>query len=128
MQAFARFFRVFGPIALAAAVGLDAWHAHGLKTSLDAEAYASFGRALDQQYILGLALCLAGWRADSKAGNRGHLVAGLVFLFALLAFCGDVYLGALGYRHPGIAPQGGSAHILAWLIFAGAEALAARSK
>jgi len=45
----------------------------------------------------------------------------------LLAFCGDVYLGALGYSHPGIAPQGGSAHILAWLVFAGAEARAARS-
>lgn len=126
MQAFARFLRVLGPIALATAVGLDAWHAHGLKTSLDADAYASFGRALDQQYILGLALWFAGWRAGSAAGNKGHVLAGLLFLFALLAFCGDVYLGALGYSHPGIAPQGGSAHILAWLVFAGAEARAAR--
>lgn len=127
MQAFARFFRVLGPIALAAAVGLDAWHAHGLTTSLDADAYASFGRALDQQYILGLALCFAGWRAGSAAGNRAHAIAGVLFVFALLAFCGDVYLGALGYSHPGIAPQGGSAHILAWLVLAGAEARAARS-
>lgn len=126
MQAFARFLRVFGPVALATAVGLDAWHAHGLKTSLDAEAYAGFGRALDQQYILGIALWLAGWRAGSAVGNRGHTLAGGLFLFALVAFCGDVYLGALGYSHPGIAPQGGSAHILAWLVFAGAEARAAR--
>ncbi len=29
-----------------------------------------------------------------------------------------VYAGALGAWHPGIAPQGGSAHILAWLLVA----------
>ena len=120
MQAFARFLCVFAGFSLAVAVGLDAWYAHGLKTSLEAEAYESFGRGLDQHYLLGIALLLTGWRMQ-RAGNRLHLIAGALFLFGLLVFCGEVYLGALGKPNLGIAPQGGMAHILAWLLLAAAE-------
>lgn len=126
MQALARFLCFFGPFALAIAVGLDAWYAHGLKDSLDPDAYESFGRGLGQHYILGFALLLTGWAMRHQA-RRGHAIAGALFTFGILAFCGDVYLGALGYAHPGIAPQGGMAHILGWLVFAGTELLAGRA-
>ena len=126
MQAFSRFLCFFGPLALAIAVGLDAWYAHGLRADLDADAYESFGRGLEQHYILGFALLLTGWAMRHQA-RRGHAVAGALFTFIILAFCGDVYLGALGYANAGIAPQGGMAHLLGWLVFAGAELLAGRA-
>jgi len=120
MSGFASFLRIYSAVVLAAAVGLDAWHAHGLKTRLDAEAYASFGRALDQQYVLGMGLFLIGLRLAATR-SRWHAAAGALMAFSTLAFCGDVYAGALGAWHPGIAPQGGSAHILAWLLVAVGE-------
>lgn len=120
MHAVARILRALGAFFLAVAVGLDAWYAHGLVTQLDAEAYDSFGRALSQHYVIATGMLLAAWRWEA-GGNRGHAVASVAMLFALFAFCGDVYLGALGSWHPGIAPKGGMAHILAWLVFAGAE-------
>ncbi|MCH2101705.1 MAG: DUF423 domain-containing protein [Planctomycetes bacterium] len=125
MHAFARFLCFFGPFALANAVALDAWHAHGLKGSLGADAYVSFGRALDQHYILGLALLATGCAMRYQA-RRGHVIAGALFTFGLFAFCGDVYLGALGHANLGIAPKGGMAHILGWLFFAGTELFRAR--
>lgn len=127
MTAFARFLCAFGAFALAVAVGLDAWHAHGLKTSLDAEAYASFGRGLDQHYVLGFGLLLIGWRLGQTA-SRLHALAGGLLLFGLLVFCGEVYLSALDRPHLGIAPQGGMAHILGWLVMAVAEARTARGR
>jgi uncharacterized membrane protein YgdD (TMEM256/DUF423 family) len=115
-----RHLSVVGAVALAVAVGLDAWHAHGLKDSLDAHAYQGFARGLQQNYTLGLALLISGLRL-SGPHSKLHRLAGVLFLLAMLLFCGDVYSGALGGPKFGVAPMGGSLHILAWLVFAGAE-------
>jgi uncharacterized membrane protein YgdD (TMEM256/DUF423 family) len=115
-----RHFGAVGAASLALAVGLGAWHAHGLKASLDAQAYQSFGRALQQNYILGLALLVTALRISGPS-SRLHSWAGVLFISAWLLFCGDVYSGALGGPKLGVAPLGGSLHILAWLVFAVAE-------
>jgi len=116
----------FGALLVAVAVGLSAWHAHGLTSSLDPEAYRSFGRGLDQQFVAGFGLLAQGLLQSRHPNLLGRL-AGLALLVGAILFCGDVYLGALQGEALGVAPFGGSLSILAWLALAIAALQGTRS-
>ena len=107
-----------GALLVAVGIGLGAWHAHGLVEQLDAHAYDSFGRALQQQYIAGLGLIGAGILLRGGASRLGHMAATGILIGAFM-FCGDVYLGALSGKALGIAPFGGSVTILSWVLLSG---------
>lgn len=104
-----------GAFLLAIAIGLSAWHAHGLVESLNAHDYTSFGRGIDQQKLAGLGLLVCGILFHLKSSRLVALAAHGIF-FAAILFCGDVYLGALSDHSFGVAPMGGSLSILSWLL------------
>lgn len=113
-----RFWASLGALLLASATALSAWHAHGLVDSLDAKAYAGFGRAVDQQFVAGLGLvALSFWLSQASKKILLQLACGLLAL-GILVFAGDVYLGALRGENLGVAPMGGGAMIFAWLLAA----------
>ena len=98
------------------AIGLAAWHAHGL-SSLSPDAYEAFGRGIHQQTIMALGLMLVALRMEK---NPTPLFAWLALAFAVggCLFCGDVYWGALHGEGLGVAPFGGSLSILTWFLLA----------
>ena len=114
-----RLWIALGAVWMAAAVGLDAWHAHGLKGSLVAADYEAFGRGLQQQYVAGVGLLATG-----LLGSRGHallvLLAGLGLALGSLLFSGSIYLKTVGGMEGAttVAPTGGSLQILAWVVLA----------
>ena len=107
-----------GALLVAIGIGLGAWHAHGLVEQLTDHDYASFGRALQQQYVAGLGLIGAGILLRGGASRLGHMAAAGILVGAVM-FCGDVYLGALSGEALGIAPFGGSVTILSWVLLGG---------
>ncbi len=86
----------------------------------------------DAARLIATAVQMQGWHAIilvvcgvwSQRGGRIAHAAGALFALGLLMFCGDVYLLAFGGPHLGIAPAGGAALMLAWLLL-GASALLA---
>jgi len=104
-----------GAILVAIAIGLSAWHAHGLTESLNEHDYLSFGRGIEQQKLGGVGLMACGVLFHLRS-SRLVAIAALGMFLATLLFCGDVYLGALSADNLGIAPMGGSLSILSWLL------------
>ena len=80
---------------------------------------------------LGSAVQMHGWHAlalvatglwGARGGRLTHL-AGAAFALGLLLFCGTIYLSAAGGpRLVALAPMGGGAFMLGWLLL-GASAL-----
>ncbi len=103
-----------GAIAVSAAIGFDAWHAHGLRESLESEAHEAFGRGIRLHYMAGIGLTLAGLLLAARPSKLA-LIAGCTIGLGGLIFCAEVYRGALGADTFGLAPQGGSLSILGWL-------------
>lgn len=106
-----------GAFSVAAAIGLDAWHSHGLRESLEPEAHEAFARGLRIHYVAAFGLILAGLLMDRRP-NRLGLAAALALGLGGLLFCGEVYRGALGQQTWGLAPKGGMLSILGWLLMA----------
>lgn len=104
-----------GAILVAIAIGLSAWHAHGLAESLNEHDYLSFGRGIDQQKLGGVGLMACGVFFHLKPSRFVAIAAHGMFLATIL-FCGDVYLGALSSDNFGVAPMGGSLSILSWIL------------
>jgi len=98
-------------------VGLAAWHAHGLKGRLPAEAFEAFGRALHQQEFAAVGLMLLGLAGPSFRRRSGHLAGG-VLLLGMILFCGSIYLATAGGWETAVraAPAGGIALILGWIL------------
>ena len=120
MGSSSRFWAASGGFLLAVATGLAAWHAHGLAEDLAEEEHVAFGRALLQQFVTGAGLLGLGAWIRLREGDRLLDVAAGLLLVGCLLFCGEVYRGALGQETWGLAPKGGGAMILAWLLAAGA--------
>lgn len=113
-----RIWASLGALLLTVATGLSAYHAHGLQDTLDEQAYRGFGRAVEQQFFAGLGLLGLGlWLRQAGPSVILQLACGLLTI-GILLFAGDVYLGALSGNALGVAPMGGSAMILAWLLAA----------
>ena len=115
MNLSSRIFLGIGALAVAAAIGFDAWHAHGLRSSLDSEAHEAFGRGIRIHYVAGLGLAIAGLLVAQRP-SRLSIAAGAAIGLGGLIFCAEVYRGALGASTFGIAPQGGTISILGWLV------------
>jgi len=116
-----------GAALVAVAIGLEAWHSHGLAVRLEAAEWAAFGRALDQHYLTALGLILAGL-LKRRVREPLRLAAAAGLAAGLLAFSGSIYLRSLGVGAPAIAPAGGSTLILSWVVLAAAAALGPASK
>jgi len=117
MDGSARLIFALGAVLVAVGVGLEAWHAHGLRSELEPEAWEAVGRAIRQQELAGVGLVLTGLAA---AGGLLPLLASGAYLGAAALFCGSVYLKHLAGMAgaTAVAPTGGVLHILAWLLLA----------
>ena len=115
---------LLGGLGLALATGLDAWHAHGLRTRLEAgelgpEDYEAVASALRH-----LAWAAAGFLVlgllRPPARPRLALAAGAVLLLGVLGFSGSLIavhaLGAPAAWSSVLAPRGGGLLILGWLL------------
>lgn len=116
-------FLALGCLFAAAEVGLRAWQAHGLATSLDAEGLRLFDSARQHQFLAAIGLIVCGFLLRAGAGKLTAF-GGYAFLLGIALFCGDVYAAAFRADHAtwGVAPSGGSLTILAWILL-GAGAL-----
>jgi uncharacterized membrane protein YgdD (TMEM256/DUF423 family) len=108
-----------GASLLVATVG-GALGAHAL-TALDARALHSFETAVEFQFFHGLgliALALVGLRG---IGGRWLWTSAWLIAVGTLLFSGSIYLKTLGAPAGivGIAPYGGVAIMVGWLVFAG---------
>ena len=106
-------------LALAAAVAFGAFGAHALKSRLSADLLAVYQTAVQYHFwhalgLFALAVLMLQW--DAPVLN----LAAWLLLAGLILFCGSLYLLALtGARWLGaIAPLGGIASIVAWLVVA----------
>lgn len=113
---------------LAAAVGLGAFGAHGLKDRLDAYQMSVYEKAVFYHFIhaLGLLLVSVLARTGALTDAAQNRVSWLLF-FGILVFSGSLYALAIsGVRMLGaITPIGGLAFIAAWL-WLGIELIRAR--
>ncbi len=110
-----------GSIALAAAVMLGAFGAHGLRGRLDAYSIGIYERAVFYHFVHALGLLIVPLL--SKVGLVGPSAAwwvSVLLLAGILIFCGSLYaLAITGVRLLGaITPIGGLAFIAAWLVLA----------
>lgn len=110
-----------GAIALALAVGLGAFGAHGLRGKLDAYSMDIYERAVFYHFVHALGLLTVGlfWKAGTLRPAMATW-AGALLLAGIVLFAGSLYLLAVtGNRTLGaITPFGGLSFIAGWLILA----------
>lgn len=113
-----RLWLILGAFCGLLAVGLSAWAAHGL----DAAQALRVQPALTLQGWHALALLAAGLLAERRPGWLPH-AAGACFALGLLGFCGALWWGTLTGQSLGrVAPFGGTALMLGWLLLAASGA------
>ncbi|MCC7085344.1 MAG: DUF423 domain-containing protein [Pirellulales bacterium] len=123
-----RIWMVFGAISAAAAVGLGAYHAHGLKKRLDSQALAAevvvqklhdFEVGVRYQMYHALGLILVGVIARQST-QRGMQISGWMFVLGTLLFSGCLYFPVLTgiTLHWALVPAGGVALIIGWVAMA----------
>ncbi len=110
-----------GSLALAVAVMLGAFGAHGLRGRLDAYSIGIYERAVFYHFVHALGVLIVA--ALSRGGVLGASAASwvcLLLLAGIVVFCGSLYaLAITGIRLLGaITPIGGLAFIAAWLLLA----------
>lgn len=114
-----------GAAALALAVMLGAFGAHGLKGKLDAYSMGVYEKAVFYHFIHALGLLAVPMlaRLDAIKPGQASLVCALLAA-GILIFSGSLYLLAiLGMRWLGaITPLGGLSFIAAWIVLAWALA------
>jgi len=118
-----------GAFALALAVALGAFGAHGLKSHLDAYLMSVWEKAVLYHFIHALGLLLVGLAARSGALN--HVTAnrvGWLLLAGIVLFSGSLYTLALTRMTMlgAVTPLGGIAFIAAW-VWLGVALLRARA-
>jgi uncharacterized membrane protein YgdD (TMEM256/DUF423 family) len=110
-----------GAIALALAVGIGAFGAHGLQGKLDAYSMTIYERAVFYHFFhtLGLLIVTALMASGKLPHSSGAWVCGLL-LAGIVLFSGSLYALALtGERMLGaVTPIGGISFIAAWVILA----------
>jgi uncharacterized membrane protein YgdD (TMEM256/DUF423 family) len=123
-----RIWIVVGAVSAAIAVGLGAYHAHGLKKRLDArelpaetvvQQLRDFEVGVRYQMSHALALVLLGLVAKHWQ-SRGVQAAGWLFVIGTLLFSGCLYIPVLtGFKlHWAFVPTGGLAFIVGWVALA----------
>lgn len=112
---------VIASFLLAAAVGLGAFGAHGLKDKLDAYSLDIWQKAVFYQFVHALGMLVLPLFAKSGAlSDSGATRVGLVFCAGILLFSGSLYVLAVsGIRILGaVTPFGGVCFIGGWLYLA----------
>jgi uncharacterized membrane protein YgdD (TMEM256/DUF423 family) len=108
-----------GAVALALAVGIGAFGAHGLRGKLDDYSMGIYERAVFYHFIhaLGLLILPLFVRAGVLTQTVGTRIS-LLLLAGILLFSGSLYaLAITGVRALGaVTPFGGVSFILAWLM------------
>lgn len=111
---------IFAGLAGAEAIAAGAWAAHGFGGMLDArgaELVELAGR-YGVWHALAILACVllpaTGWT------RRLLDLAALAFVVGILGFSGGLHVSALGRAAGPLAPLGGTALILGWLLVAGA--------
>jgi uncharacterized membrane protein YgdD (TMEM256/DUF423 family) len=116
-----RIWIVFAALAGCGAVAMGAYEAHGMSDPAALRIVDSGVRMQGWH-----ALALLGTALWTPRGGRLAHAAAAIFLIGMLLFCGAVYsLGLAGVSLGRIAPTGGMALMLGWLLL-GASALRAR--
>jgi uncharacterized membrane protein YgdD (TMEM256/DUF423 family) len=104
--------------ALLLATALGAYGTHGLRGSLAPGAWESFSTAVDYQFYHGLGLLGTTLVSVRQPESRLISIAGWLLLAGIVLFCGSLYATALGAPAFGsLAPTGGTAFMLGWLVF-----------
>ena len=110
-----------GAIALALAVMIGAFGAHGLRGRISDEMLAIYERAVFYHAVHALGMLIVGLlaRVGALAEKRAAWVAGLL-LAGIVLFSGSLYVLAItGVRTLGaVTPFGGLSFIAAWLLLA----------
>jgi uncharacterized membrane protein YgdD (TMEM256/DUF423 family) len=110
-----------GALLGAAAVGLGAFGAHGLRTRVPADLLTVFETAARYHLVHALAIVAVAWASDRFPGACAT-AAGWLFLGGVLLFSGSLYAMVLtGARVLGaITPLGGLLLIAGWIALAAA--------
>ena len=108
-----------GALALALAVALGAFGAHGLRGRLDAYSMGIYEKAVFYHFLHAIGILVVPLFARLAAMPRAGLVCALLAA-GIVFFSGSLYLLAVtGTRWLGaVTPIGGVCFILAWLILA----------
>lgn len=115
-----KLFLTLGSIAMALAVSLGAFGAHGLKSRLSQEMISIFETGVEYHFYHALGLLLVGIAAHFLPETNWLRWAGWLMIAGILIFSGSLYaLSISGVRWLGaITPIGGVCFIVAWLLFA----------
>lgn len=127
MDGIGRLWIVMAGLGGAVAVAAGAYANHALTGAGQEQAQAWMKLAGEYQLWHGLALVAAALLAGRAEGAARVAVrlAGWLFLWGSLLFCGSLYAMAFGATLPiaNIAPMGGSSLIAGWAMLAAAAAL-----
>lgn len=128
-----RIFLCIGALMAAGAVGMGAYAAHPLESSLEKQKLneATIAKRIDQcktgaqyQMYAAIGVLICGVLVSRKLSMGMNIAAGLLILGAVL-FSGGLYLIVFTHDdfHWAIVPSGGLAFIFGWLVFAGSALL-----
>jgi len=112
-----RIFFGLGALLAGIAVGLGAFGAHALKTSLSPEDLVTFETGVRYQMYHALALLGTAWAAGRWESSLIEW-SGWLFVLGIVVFSGSLYILVLtGQRWLGaVTPLGGLALILGWVL------------
>ena len=121
-----KLFLISGSIAMALAVCLGAFGAHGLKQKLDTYAMSVYQTGVEYHFYHALGLLLIGLLSQWMQQSTLLTVSGWTMTAGIMIFSGSLYILALsGAKWLGaITPIGGVCFIAAWVMLAIAVAKA----
>lgn len=115
-----KLFLMIGSIAMALAVGLGAFGAHGLKEMLTDEMLEIFETGVKYHFYHAIGLLIVGLVAQLIPDSSLLQWSGWLMLAGIIIFSGSLYiLSVSGIRWMGaITPIGGLCFILGWILLA----------
>lgn len=115
-----KFFLIAGAIAMALAVLLGAFGAHGLKSKLSQDMLEVYETGVQYHFYHAIGLLIVGFLAQYMPVSAMLEWSGWLMMFGILIFSGSLYLLATtGVRWIGaITPIGGLCFIAAWIFLA----------
>ncbi len=118
MSLWSRTLFLIAGISLTVAAALSAYGFHGLPGKVPDAKLASWAWATQFQFFHSLGLIVIGLLLQNAPGSLLLRAAATLFLAGLVLFSGSIYAEVLGAPQAigDVAPIGGSAFMLAWLL------------